>query len=107
MGSNRVWLQKQMEIQTLNYELIPRKLLLVSEQTLHFLITQTFLFCFPCVAVSTLLPNTRVAIFPDKHIWRRSITFIITLGRILDDWIYSILAQTGNPYLYFLNQFLH
>ena len=66
-----------MEIETLNYQLILIKLF-DSEQILHFLVAQTFLFCFHFGAISTLLPNTRVAIFPDKHILLRSITFITT-----------------------------
>ena len=66
-----------MEIEVLNYELILIKLF-DSEQILHSLITQTFLFCFHFGAISTLLPNTRVAIFPDKLILLPSINFITT-----------------------------
>ena len=47
--------------------------------SLHFLIAQAFLFCFHCGAISTFSPNTRVAIFPDKRISLRSITFINTI----------------------------
>ena len=47
--------------------------------SLHFVIAQTFLFCFHCGAISTHSPSTRVAIFPDKHILLRSITFITTI----------------------------
>ena len=47
--------------------------------SLHFLIAQTFLFCVHCGAIYTLSPDIRVAIFPDKHISFRSITFITTI----------------------------
>ena len=46
--------------------------------SLHLLIAQMFLVCFHCGAISTLSPNTRVAIFPDKRISLRSIAFITT-----------------------------
>ena len=35
---------------------------------LHILTAQAFIFCFDCGAISTLAPNTRVAIFPAKHV---------------------------------------
>ena len=47
--------------------------------SIHFLIAQTFLFCFHCGAISTLSPNTRVAVFPDKRISLRNITFITAI----------------------------
>ena len=45
----------------------------------HFLIAQTFFFCFDCGPISTLAPNTKVAIFPDKHVSLHSITYITTI----------------------------
>ena len=53
----------------------------------HFLTAQTFLFCFHCGAISTLAPNTRVAIFPDKHVSLHSITFITTI------WVESFMIR--------------
>ena len=47
--------------------------------SLHFLIAQKFLFCVHCGAIYTFSPDIRVAIFPDKHISFRSITFITIL----------------------------
>ena len=38
-----------------------------------------FLLCFHRGPISTLSPNTRVAIFPDKHISLCSITFVTTI----------------------------
>ena len=34
----------------------------------HILKAHTFLFCFHCGAISTFAQNTKVAIFPDKHV---------------------------------------
>ena len=51
----------------------------------HFLRVQKFLFSFHCRAISTLAPNTNIAIFPDQHVSLHTITFITTM------WIKSFM----------------
>ena len=60
-------------------------------------------FSVYCGAISTLAPNTRVTIFPVKESrFIASPPSLLYHGRIFYDWIYSILAQIGNLYVYFL-----
>ena len=46
---------------------------------LHFLIAQSFFFCFHCGEIPTLAPNARVAIFPVKNVSLHNITFVTAI----------------------------
>ena len=94
-GSNYLWLQKQMKIEIIKLwinceKIITRLRTNISwrlKSLLHFLIAQTFLFCFHCGTISTLSLH---------HYY---------LGRILHDSVYFFLDKVEAHYCTFLIHF--